>query len=142
MPIPTSLPVPYCKVRRNARARRNVRGALSPLLARSTGKARRMSASVLEVTDLVKHFVAKRSAFGKPLATVKAVDGVSFSLSEGETLAIVGESGCGKSTLGRLVMRLIEPTDGQILLGGEDVTTLDDRAFRRYRRNIQLIFQD
>jgi oligopeptide/dipeptide ABC transporter ATP-binding protein len=111
------------------------------MLAGPVGKACRVT-KVLEARDLVKHFVAKRSAFGRPLATVKAVDGVSFRLSEGETLAIVGESGCGKSTLGRLVMRLIEPTGGQILIGGTDVTRFDDRAFRPYRRNIQLIFQD
>jgi peptide/nickel transport system ATP-binding protein/oligopeptide transport system ATP-binding protein len=98
--------------------------------------------AVLEVDDLVKHFVAKRSAFGKPLATVKAVDGVSFALKAGETLAVVGESGCGKSTVGRLVMRLIEPTAGRILIDGQDVSGLSDRAFRPYRRNIQLIFQD
>jgi peptide/nickel transport system ATP-binding protein/oligopeptide transport system ATP-binding protein len=97
---------------------------------------------VLEVRDLVKHFVASRSALGKPLTTVKAVDGVSFNLKAGETLAIVGESGCGKSTVGRLVMRLIEPTAGTILLDGQDVTTLRDRDFRPFRRNIQLIFQD
>ncbi|HEY8384014.1 MAG TPA: dipeptide ABC transporter ATP-binding protein [Microvirga sp.] len=98
--------------------------------------------SVLEVQDLVKHFVAKRSAFGRPLATVKAVDGVTFTLKPGETLAIVGESGCGKSTVGRLVMRLIDATGGTVRLDGADVTTLDDRAFRPYRRHIQLIFQD
>jgi peptide/nickel transport system ATP-binding protein/oligopeptide transport system ATP-binding protein len=97
---------------------------------------------VLEARDLVKHFVSKRSAFGRPLATVKAVDGVSLSLKEGETLAIVGESGCGKSTLGRLVMRLIEQTSGRIVLGGQDVSDLSDRAFRPHRRTIQLIFQD
>jgi peptide/nickel transport system ATP-binding protein/oligopeptide transport system ATP-binding protein len=98
--------------------------------------------AVLEVENLVKHFVAKRSAFGRPLATVKAVDGVSFALKPGETLAIVGESGCGKSTVGRLVMRLIDATEGTIRLEGEDVTSLDDRAFRPHRRQIQLIFQD
>jgi peptide/nickel transport system ATP-binding protein/oligopeptide transport system ATP-binding protein len=97
---------------------------------------------VLEARDLVKHFVAKRSAFGRTLATVKAVDGVSLTLKESETLAMVGESGCGKSTLGRLVMRLIEPTSGRILLGGQDVSHLSDRAFRPHRRAIQLIFQD
>ncbi len=98
--------------------------------------------AVLEVENLVKHFVAKRSAFGRPLATVKAVDGVSFALKPGEALAIVGESGCGKSTVGRLVMRLIDATEGTIRLEGEDVTSLDDRAFRPHRRQIQLIFQD
>jgi peptide/nickel transport system ATP-binding protein len=101
-----------------------------------------MTAPVLEVENLVKHFVATRSAFGRPLTTVKAVDGISFALKSGETLAIVGESGCGKSTVGRLVMRLIPATAGRILLDGEDVTTLDDRKFRPYRRKIQLIFQD
>jgi peptide/nickel transport system ATP-binding protein/oligopeptide transport system ATP-binding protein len=101
-----------------------------------------MNAPVLEVQDLVKHFPAQRSAFGKVLATVKAVDGVSFTLRAGETLAVVGESGCGKSTVGRLVMRLIDSTQGVIRLDGEDVTTLSDREFRPYRRNIQLIFQD
>jgi oligopeptide/dipeptide ABC transporter ATP-binding protein len=98
--------------------------------------------AVLEVQDLVKHFVAKRSAFGRPLATVKAVDGVSFALKPGETLAIVGESGCGKSTVGRLVMRLIDATAGTVRLDGEDVTALSDRNFRPHRRQIQLIFQD
>jgi peptide/nickel transport system ATP-binding protein/oligopeptide transport system ATP-binding protein len=101
-----------------------------------------MNAPVLEVQDLVKHFPAQRSALGKVLATVKAVDGVSFTLRAGETLAVVGESGCGKSTVGRLVMRLIDSTQGVIRLDGEDVTTLSDREFRSYRRNIQLIFQD
>ncbi|HEX2136757.1 MAG TPA: dipeptide ABC transporter ATP-binding protein [Microvirga sp.] len=101
-----------------------------------------MTTPVLEVRDLVKHFVAKSSAFGRPLATVKAVDGVSFVLNQGETLALVGESGCGKSTLGRLVMRLIEPTSGQILLDGKDVSSLSEGEFRPHRRDIQLIFQD
>jgi oligopeptide/dipeptide ABC transporter ATP-binding protein len=101
-----------------------------------------MNGPVLEVRDLVKHFVAKRSAFGRVLATVKAVDGVSFDLAPGETLAVVGESGCGKSTLGRLVMRLIAPTGGRIVLDGSDITDLSDAALRPYRRAIQLIFQD
>jgi oligopeptide/dipeptide ABC transporter ATP-binding protein len=101
-----------------------------------------MSQLVLAVDDLVKHFAATRSAFGTPLTTVKAVDGVSFTLRPGETLALVGESGCGKSTVGRLVMRLIDPTAGRIVLGGEDVTSLSERDFRSFRRRVQLIFQD
>ena len=101
-----------------------------------------MTQFVLAADDLVKHFVARRSALGRPLATLKAVDGVSFVLRPGETLALVGESGCGKSTVGRLVMRLINPTAGRIILDGEDVTTLSEGAFRPYRRKVQLIFQD
>jgi len=101
-----------------------------------------MTQYVLAVDDLVKHFVATRSAFGRPLTTLKAVDGVSFALRAGETLALVGESGCGKSTVGRLLMRLLEATDGRIVLEGTDVTRLDERAFRPFRRQVQLIFQD
>jgi oligopeptide/dipeptide ABC transporter ATP-binding protein len=101
-----------------------------------------MTAPVLEVRDLVKHFDVKRSWLGKPLSTVKAVDGVSFALAPGETLALVGESGCGKSTVGRLIMRLIDPTAGRIVIDGTDVTTLSERDFRPFRRKVQLIFQD
>src|SRR5258708_40285120 len=71
-----------------------------------------MSAPLLEVEDVGRQFVARRSVLGRPTAIVTAVDGVSFSLEAGKTLALVGESGCGKSTLGRLVLRLIEPTAG------------------------------
>src|SRR5262249_51885606 len=84
-----------------------------PLVALSPGAAaghRNVTGPLLEVDGLIKHFVARRSLFGAPLATVKAVDGVSFSLAAGETLALVGESGCGNSTVGRLVLRLVDPT--------------------------------
>jgi oligopeptide/dipeptide ABC transporter ATP-binding protein len=101
-----------------------------------------MTTRVLEVEDLVKNFVVKRSAFGKPLATVKAVDGVSLTLNEGETLALVGESGCGKSTVGRLIMRLIEPTAGRVLIDGTDIAAIPERDVRAFRRRVQLIFQD
>ena len=93
-----------------------------------------MTAPVMQVENVTKHFVARRSWLGRPLSTVKAVDGVSFTLMPGETLALVGESGCGKSTLGRLAMRLIEPTSGRILIDGEDVTRLGDAAMRPRRR--------
>jgi peptide/nickel transport system ATP-binding protein/oligopeptide transport system ATP-binding protein len=101
-----------------------------------------MSAPVLRVEQLVKHFVARRSPLGKPLTTVKAVDGVSFTLREGETLALVGESGCGKSTVGRLVMRLIEPTAGRVLIDGTDIAAIPEKGVRAFRRRVQLIFQD
>lgn len=99
-------------------------------------------APLLKVDDLVKHFVAKRSPLGRATDTVKAVDGVSFELHPGETLALVGESGCGKSTVGRLVLGLIEPTSGHVSFEGEDLFSLSESALRGLRRNFQLIFQD
>lgn len=97
---------------------------------------------LLEVENLTRHFVVRRTLFGRPTASVKAVDGVSFSIDAGDTFALVGESGCGKSTLGRLVLRLIEPQDGRIVFEGRDVTNLKERELRAFRRNAQLIFQD
>jgi peptide/nickel transport system ATP-binding protein/oligopeptide transport system ATP-binding protein len=101
-----------------------------------------MSAPLLEVENLGRQFVARRSAFGRPTAVITAVDAVSFSVEAGKTLALVGESGCGKTTLGRLVLRLIDPTAGRIRFEGRDVTALRERDLRRLRRNVQLIFQD
>jgi len=98
--------------------------------------------ALLEVNGLVKHFVAERSLFGRPLAHVKAVDGVSFSLKAGKTLALVGESGCGKSTVSRLVLRLIEPDAGTIRFEGRDLLSLDASSLRAFRRKAQIIFQD
>jgi oligopeptide/dipeptide ABC transporter ATP-binding protein len=97
---------------------------------------------LIEVDGLVKHFVARRSLFGAPTATVKAVDGVSFAVGAGETLALVGESGCGKSTVGRLVLRLIEPTAGRLRFEGRDILALPEREVRAFRRQAQLVFQD
>ncbi len=97
---------------------------------------------LLEAENLVKHFVAERSVFGRPTAHVRAVDGVSFSVAAGETLAIVGESGCGKSTVSRLVLRLIEPDSGSIRFEGRDLLALDANQLRAFRRDAQIIFQD
>jgi peptide/nickel transport system ATP-binding protein/oligopeptide transport system ATP-binding protein len=99
-------------------------------------------AALLEVEHLVKHFVAERSLFGRPIAHIKAVDGVSFHVDAGETLALVGESGCGKSTVSRLVLRLIEPDAGRIRFDGRNLLALDAGELRAFRRQAQLIFQD
>jgi peptide/nickel transport system ATP-binding protein/oligopeptide transport system ATP-binding protein len=101
-----------------------------------------MSVPLLQVENLSRHFVVRRSLLGTPRATVKAVDGVSFEIGEGETLALVGESGCGKSTVGRLVLRLIEPTAGRVLFEGRDLASLDVGALQAFRARAQLIFQD
>ena len=98
--------------------------------------------ALLEVEGLVKHFVADRSVFGRPTAFVKAVDGVSFRVEAGKTLALVGESGCGKSTVSRLVLRLIEPDAGHIRFEGRDLLELDAAELRAFRRSAQIIFQD
>ncbi|WP_426435151.1 ABC transporter ATP-binding protein [Bradyrhizobium genosp. P] len=98
--------------------------------------------ALLEVDGLVKHFVAARSVFGRPTAHVKAVDGVSFTVDAGKTLALVGESGCGKSTVSRLALRLIEPDAGTISFDGRDLGTLNAAQLRAFRRDAQIIFQD
>jgi len=97
---------------------------------------------VLDVVALKKHFPVKKGLLRRTVGHVYAVDGVSFSIGEGETLGLVGESGCGKSTVARTILRLIEPTDGSILLDGHDVTRLGKSAMRPYRRQMQMIFQD
>ncbi len=101
-----------------------------------------MTAPLLQVADLVKHFVAHRTLLGTPKTFVKAVDGISFDLQAGETLALVGESGCGKSTVGRLVLRLIEATAGSVRFDGQDLGALGPADIRRFRAKAQLIFQD
>jgi oligopeptide/dipeptide ABC transporter ATP-binding protein len=100
-----------------------------------------MSEALLEAQGLVKHFPV-RSALGRKLGAVRAVDGVSLTVRRGEVLAIVGESGCGKSTLGRLLLRLVEPDAGTLRFAGRDLRALAPRELRAERRRMQLIFQD
>jgi oligopeptide/dipeptide ABC transporter ATP-binding protein len=97
---------------------------------------------VLEVRDLKKHFPVQKGLLQRAAGTVYAVDGVSFSIAQGETLGLVGESGCGKSTVGRTVLRLTEPTAGSIRIDGRDITKLSKSELRPYRRQMQIIFQD
>ena len=97
---------------------------------------------MLAVSDLKKHFPIRQGLLQRAAGKVFAVDGVSFTIGEGETLGLVGESGCGKSTVGRTVLRLIEPTAGSITISGKDITHLDKAALRPYRRQMQIIFQD
>ncbi len=98
--------------------------------------------SLLEVKNLKVHFPVRHGMFSRVRESVKAVDGVSFSLAPGETLGLVGESGCGKSTLGRAILRLVEPTAGEIFLGGENLTRMNGAELRSRRRKFQMIFQD
>src|SRR5260221_4710129 len=128
----------------HARAPANRAGWPRPrlaLLSRATRGGFVMIAPLLEVEDVGRQFVARRSVLGRPTAIVTAVDGVSFSLEAGKTLALVGESGCGKSTLGRLVLRLIEPTAGGIRFHGRDVTDPRERGPRPRSRHPPTIFQ-
>lgn len=99
-------------------------------------------APILQIKNLKTYFPIKKGIFGKAKDFVKAVDDVSFDVYPGETLGLVGESGCGKTTLGRTVLRLIEPTAGEIIFDGIHVTGLDNKKMRELRKDIQIIFQD
>ncbi len=123
----------------------------APMPTAASGPARAVPApgpapdageTLVDVRDLVKHFPIKGGVLSRTVASVQAVDGVTFQVRRGETLGLVGESGCGKTTVGRLLLRLIEPTAGQILFDGTDITQISGAALKPYRRRIQIIFQD
>src|SRR5712691_6831033 len=97
---------------------------------------------LLEVRDLKKHFPIHTGVFSRVSDCVYAVDGVSFRIERGETLGLVGESGCGKSTVGRTLLKLLEPTAGEIIVNGTDITHLDPARMLPYRRQMQMIYQD
>jgi len=101
-----------------------------------------VDAPILEVRKLVKHFPVRRGVFRRTVAQVHAVDDVSFDIRPGETLSLVGESGSGKTTTGRCVLRLVEPTSGEVRFEGQDILGLDPGALRKLRRKTQVIFQD
>ena len=97
---------------------------------------------LLSIRDLVKVYQTDEGIFGKTKREVRAVNGVSLDITQGETLGLVGESGCGKTTLGRMILRLIEPTSGSITFNGQDVLAASGSQLRRLRRDMQIIFQD
>jgi oligopeptide/dipeptide ABC transporter ATP-binding protein len=101
-----------------------------------------MTEPLLEVRGLVKHFPIRRGAFGRVTGAVRAVDDISFSIAPGEVLGLVGESGCGKTTAGRCVLRLIEPTAGEVRFDGRDIRALPHGEMRALRRQMQIVFQD
>ena len=100
------------------------------------------SKTLLEVKDLCKHYPIRKGLFSRISGYVYAVDGISFTINEGETLGLVGESGCGKSTVGRTILKLIEPSRGEIIWRGERIDELSRSQMRPYRQQIQAVFQD
>ena len=128
---------PYTKRLLAAVPRLGDGGGPRPMPERAAGEA-----PVVEVVDLVKRFPIRKGLLRRSVANVHAVEGVSFAIGRGETLALVGESGCGKSTTGRAILRLVEPTSGAVRVAGRDVTGMKGDELRAARRDMQMIFQD
>ncbi len=101
-----------------------------------------MADSILKVKDLKKYFPVRGGFFSKPVAWVKAVDGVTFEMEQGEVLGLVGESGCGKTTLVNVLLNLEEPTSGEVYFDGLDLFDMDKKSLRKIRKNLQIVFQD
>jgi peptide/nickel transport system ATP-binding protein/oligopeptide transport system ATP-binding protein len=97
---------------------------------------------LIEVDDLVKHYPVRGGVFQRATAWIKAVDGITFDIKEGETLGLVGESGCGKTTVGQTMLRLLEPTDGKVCFQGMDISQLSGQDLKELRKDMQIIFQD
>jgi len=100
------------------------------------------SSALLKIEDLRQHFPVRGGLMMRQIGAVKAVDGVSFEIGEGETLGLVGESGCGKSTLGKAAVRLLSPTSGKVIYDGHDITRMSQRRIRPLRQDFQMVFQD
>ena len=115
---------------------------MSELMDGTRNGTKPVNDDLLTVTDLTKHFPVRKGILQRQVGAVQAVDGISFTVRKGETLALVGESGCGKTTTGRMLTRLIEPTGGSIDFDGHDITHLSVRRMRPLRRDVQMIFQD
>lgn len=111
-------------------------------LNNNNGTSKTKDDIILSVKSLQKYFPIKRGLFRRQVGAVQAVDGITFDIKRGETLGLVGESGCGKSTAGRTILQLLQPTGGQVLFNGEDLTKLGKSELRQSRRNMQMIFQD